>query len=73
MKVRVVEVVRKSERVIMVINVVLEDNLLNIISAYAPQVGLEESQNKGFWQDMNDIPGSKDIVIGRRYDWTYEK
>lgn len=48
-----------------------EDNvyIYVIVSAYdALLVRCEESQNKGFWKEMNEvlkgIPGSEDIVIG---------
>ena len=50
MKGKMVEVIRKSDRVILV-RVILENKVLNIVNAYAPQVGCEESQKEGFWQE----------------------
>lgn len=39
---RVVEVVRKSN----IMRIVMLDKVLNIVSAYAPQMGCEESKKK---------------------------
>lgn len=33
--------------------------ILNIISAYTPQVGIEESIKKKFWGDLGDQYGAK--------------
>lgn len=52
------KVVRNSDRVIMM-KVVLEDKEFNIVSAYAPQVGLQEETD----EVMQGIPWNKDIVI----------
>jgi exonuclease III len=44
----VVDVKRQGDRIILV-KLVLGDVVLNIISAYAPQVGLSESEKRKFW------------------------
>jgi len=47
---------------------VLEEKVLNAISAYAPQVGCEERQKEQFWREMDEvmqgIPENEDAVIG---------
>lgn len=48
MKGSVVKLIRKSNRVI-VMRVIIENNLLNIVSTYAVQVGCEEGPKKKFW------------------------
>jgi hypothetical protein len=40
---------------IIMIKLVFEDLVLNIISAYAPQVGLRDDVKRRFWEDLNDI------------------
>ena len=47
----VVEVRRQGDR-IMLIRLVVGDSVLNVISAYAPQVGLSESTKRQFWKDL---------------------
>ena len=67
MKANVVGVVRKSDRVI-IVKLVLGSKVLNVVSAYAPQIGCEESLKEEFWREMDEIvqgiPGREDIVIG---------
>ena len=67
MKANVVGVVRKSDRVI-IVKLVLGSKVLNVVSAYAPQIGCEERLKEEFWQDMDEIvqkiPGREDMVIG---------
>jgi hypothetical protein len=57
----VVEVRRQGDRII-------SDMVLNIISAYAPQVGQDESANRHFWEDLDDlvraVPSSEKLFIG---------
>jgi hypothetical protein len=42
---------------------------LNIISAYAPQVGLSESEKRKFWEDLDGmvrvVPTNEKFFIGR--------
>ena len=41
---------------------------VNVISAYAPQIGLSESTKKQFWEDLNSmvstVPISEKLLIG---------
>jgi len=64
---KVEEVFRKSDSVI-VVRVMVEEKVWNIVSAYAPQIGSEESQKEEFWRKMDEviqrIPGAEEIVIG---------
>ena len=50
----VVEVRRQGDRIIL-IRLVVGDSVLNIISAYAPQVGLSESTKNQFWEYLNSL------------------
>ena len=47
---------------------VVGDSALNVISAYAPQVGLSESTKRQFWEDLdsmvNTVPISEKLFIG---------
>eukprot|EP00262_Sarcandra_glabra_P012088 TRINITY_DN3039_c0_g2_i3.p1 TRINITY_DN3039_c0_g2~~TRINITY_DN3039_c0_g2_i3.p1 ORF type:complete len:402 (+),score=55.32 TRINITY_DN3039_c0_g2_i3:275-1480(+) len=67
LKDKIVEVKRKNDRIMMV-KIILDKEILNIISAYAPQVGLRENVKQEFWQSMDElvqgIPNSESIVIG---------
>ena len=45
----VVEVRRQGDRIIL-IRLVVGDSVLNVISAYTPQVGLSESTKMQFWK-----------------------
>ena len=45
----VVEVRRQGDRIILV-KLVVGDMVLNVISAYAPQLGLDESAKRQFWE-----------------------
>jgi hypothetical protein len=42
--------------------------VLNVISAYAPQVGLSEAVKRQFWEDLEDmvrgVPSSEKLFIG---------
>jgi hypothetical protein len=50
----VVDVKRQGDRIILV-KLVLRDVVLNIISAYASQVGLGESEKRKFWEDLDGM------------------
>ena len=50
----VVDVRRRGDRIILV-KLVVGDLVLNIISAYAPQVGHDESAKRQFWDDLDDM------------------
>ena len=45
----VVDVRRRGDRIILV-RIVVRDSAMNVISAYAPQVGLSESTKTQFWK-----------------------
>ncbi|KAK8446401.1 hypothetical protein SEVIR_9G483251v4 [Setaria viridis] len=63
----VVDVRRQWDRIILV-RFVVGDMVLNIISAYAPQVGHDESAKRFFWEDLDSlvrtIPSSEKLFIG---------
>jgi hypothetical protein len=63
----VVEVRRQGDRIILV-KLVISDMVLNVISAYAPQVGHEESAKRQFWEDLDGllraVPSSEKLFIG---------
>ena len=50
----VVDVKRAGDR-IMAIKIVIGQELINVISAYAPQEGLDMSLNDKFWEDLGDL------------------
>jgi exonuclease III len=63
----VVEVRRQGDRIILV-KLVISDMVLNVISAYAPQVGHDESAKRLFWEDLDGlvraVPSSEKLFIG---------
>jgi exonuclease III len=54
LKYRVVDVKRCGDQIIMV-KVVFGDLLLNVISAYAPQVGHNENTKREFREELEDL------------------
>nr|XP_016454461.1 PREDICTED: craniofacial development protein 2-like [Nicotiana tabacum] len=52
----------------MTIKLVVSDCTLNVISAYAPQAGLDEGIKRRFWEGLDDvvrsIPPSERLFIG---------
>jgi len=50
----VIAVKRVGDRIILV-KLVLEGETINIISAYAPQIGLDSKSKQRFWEDMDDL------------------
>ncbi|GJV91045.1 aminopeptidase M1 [Tanacetum coccineum] len=54
LKDKVVQVIRISDR-IMLVSLVIEEETINVISAYAPQVGLGEAEKKNFWDSLDDL------------------
>ena len=64
---RVVEVERTSDR-LMSMKLELDGMLINIVSAYAPQVGCDEEEKEAFWADREEvvvkIPRDERLVIG---------
>ncbi|XP_056684315.1 uncharacterized protein [Spinacia oleracea] len=63
----VVDVSRKSDR-IMSIKLVIGDEVVTIVSAYAPQAGLDASTRQEFWEDLEEVvqrvPRSEKLIIG---------
>ena len=63
----VVDVRRRGDRIILV-RIVVGDLAVNVISAYAPQVGLSESSKSQFWEDLDSmvstVPISEKLFIG---------
>jgi exonuclease III len=63
----VVDVKRQGDRIILV-RLVVGDMTLNVISAYAPQVGLSESVKRQFWEDLDSmvstVPIREKLFIG---------
>ena len=62
----VVDVVRVNER--MYVKLVIGKQIVNIVSAYAPQVGLSAEQKDNFWDRfiivLSEIPKQESIFIG---------
>jgi hypothetical protein len=56
----VVDVRRQGDRIILV-RLVVRDSALNVISAYAPQVGLSESTKRQFWEDLDSMVSTVSI------------
>jgi len=52
MKSKIVDVGRKSDRIMTVI-LVFKEKVLNVISAYAPQVGCGKREKEEFWREMD--------------------
>ncbi|KAJ7942760.1 Retrovirus-related Pol polyprotein LINE-1 [Quillaja saponaria] len=67
LKDEVVEIKRKSDRIILV-KLMIDEETFNIISAYALQIGLDESTKKAFWEDLEEIiqgvPLGEKLFIG---------
>ncbi|KAI5625327.1 hypothetical protein C0J50_15186 [Silurus asotus] len=67
----VVEVKRVSGRV-MNVKVEVEGMMINVISAYAPQVGCEMEEKERFWSDSDEVvdivPRNKRLVIGADFN-----
>ena len=63
----VVDVKRVGDRIILV-KLIMEGEAINVISAYAPQVGSNSESKQKFWEDMDDlmqgIPNEENIFIG---------
>ena len=63
----VVDVRRRGDWIILVW-IVVGDSAMNVISAYAPQVGLSDSIKRQFWEDLDSmvstVPISEKLFIG---------
>jgi hypothetical protein len=53
---------------IIMIKLIFRDLVLNVISAYAPQVGLSDDVKRRFWEDLEDmirgVSSSEKLFIG---------
>lgn len=67
LKDKVVTVTRKEDRILL-IKLVVGVDIINVISAYAPQVGLDNHTKRQLWDEldalMQEIPGGEKIIIG---------
>jgi hypothetical protein len=63
----VVDIKRQGYRIIFV-KLLVKDLIFNVISAYAPQIGLNESVNMQFWEELDalvsSVPISEKLFIG---------
>ena len=50
----VVDVRRKGDRILL-IKLILGDKEVNVISAYAPQIGLNDTSKQQFWEDLDVV------------------
>ncbi|XP_021768527.1 craniofacial development protein 2-like [Chenopodium quinoa] len=50
----VIGVYRKKDRLIRV-KLICGKEIVNVISAYAPQVGLDAEEKRQFWEDLDDV------------------
>ena len=61
------EVRRKCDRFLLV-KLILGGEIFNVISVYAPQIGLDESSERQFWEDLDEIvqgiPSREKLFIG---------
>uniref|UniRef100_A0A1S3YDI4 Craniofacial development protein 2-like n=1 Tax=Nicotiana tabacum TaxID=4097 RepID=A0A1S3YDI4_TOBAC len=67
----VVEARRVSDR-LMAIKLVVGRSTLNVISAYAPQVGLDEEVKRRFWEELDEVvrgtPPTEKLFIGGNFN-----
>jgi exonuclease III len=63
----VVDIKRQGDRIILV-KLSVGDLVFNVVSAYAPQIGLNESVKMQFWEELDtlvsSVPISKKLFIG---------
>ncbi|XP_063619673.1 craniofacial development protein 2-like [Cydia splendana] len=67
-KSRIVNITRKSDRLIAVKLALNHQQVTNIISAYAPQIGCTETEKLEFWEDFDEllqgIPSNEYKIFG---------
>jgi hypothetical protein len=63
----VVDIKRQGDMIILV-KLLVEDLVFNVLSAYAPQMGINESVKMQFWEELNvlvsSVPISEKLFIG---------
>ncbi|PHT42612.1 hypothetical protein CQW23_16637 [Capsicum baccatum] len=68
---QMVEVKRVNDKMIP-IKLVIGGSSWNIISAYAPHVGLDNVEKKGFWEDLDEmvrcVPSNEKLFIGGNFN-----
>jgi len=56
----------------MAIKVVVGSEILNVVSVYAPQIGLSDDVKKQFWEELDmviqDVPWSEKLFIGEDFN-----
>ena len=66
---QLVEVRRCNDR-IMLVRIVVGEEIISIVSAYGPQVGLDEQVKREFWDNLGDlmrtIPEDKESFLRRK-------
>nr|GEY68845.1 hypothetical protein [Tanacetum cinerariifolium] len=72
LKDKVVHVIRCSDRII-TLTLVIDGETVNVISAYAPQVGLSEVEKKTFWDSLDKVvrefPTNQRLILGGDLNW----
>jgi hypothetical protein len=60
--------IKRQENKIILVKLLVEDLVFNVISAYAPQIGLNESVKMQFWEELNalvsNVSVSEKLFIG---------
>jgi exonuclease III len=60
--------IRRQEDMIIMIKLIFGDLVLNVISVYAPQVGLSDDVKRRFWEVLEDmvrgLPSNEKLFIG---------
>ncbi|MDJ0933710.1 MAG: endonuclease/exonuclease/phosphatase family protein [Breoghania sp.] len=68
---RVLEVRRVSDRVVSV-KLEIEGVIINVVSAYAPQVGCGREEKESFWKELDEvvetIPRQERVVVGADFN-----
>ncbi|KAL4201431.1 hypothetical protein AMTRI_Chr02g258670 [Amborella trichopoda] len=67
LKNKVVHVKQIGDRLLL-IKLVLGEEIINVISAYAPQVGLDDRIKRQFWEDIDGIMGETILDFAMAYD-----
>jgi hypothetical protein len=60
--------IKRQENMIILVKLLVGDLIFNVISAYAPQIGLNESVKMQFWEELNalvsNVSVSEKLFIG---------
>nr|GEU65797.1 cleavage/polyadenylation specificity factor, 25kDa subunit [Tanacetum cinerariifolium] len=70
LKDKVIHVIRCSDRII-TLTLVIDGETVNVICAYAPQVGLSEVEKKTFWDSLDKVvrefPTDQRLILGEAF------